>query len=126
MPINPVPDRGGLVYDAMGRQLVAEPTWREFFRSVFYALFGFKRTFTATLSFNFGNLAAGGEETTTVACLGARQGDAVIVTARTLVAGLGVDAMVSANDVITVRRFNFSTGAINPGADDFRLVVFQQ
>lgn len=127
MTINSVPDRGNVLSkeDRTGQQRFEVP-WIEFFRSTFYALFGWRRSFTALLSFNFGNIVAGGELTTTVAVAGARQGDAVIVTPKTAVAGLGADGIVTANDVVTVRRFNFSTAGINPAADDFRVVVLQQ
>lgn len=124
MTINAVPERGGVVVSK--DILTPAPAWMEFFRGVFFALFGWKRSLTSTKNFNFGNIAAGGELTTTVAVPGARQGDAVIVTAKTPVAGLGVDGIVTANDVVTLRRFNFSTGAVDPAADDFRCIVLQQ
>lgn len=124
MPINALPERSEI---AMSKDVLRVPqAWLEYFRSVFYALFGWKRSYTATKNHNFGNIAAGGEETTTVAVLGARAGDHVTVSAKTLVAGLGADGVVSAADEVTIRRFNFSTGAINPGADDFRVIVLQQ
>lgn len=124
MPINPVPERGNIAVDK--DSLLPTPSWLEFFRSVFFALFGWKRSFTALKTFDFPNMAAGGQSTTTVAVLGARQGDAVHVSAKTPVVGLGVDGAVTANDVVTIRRFNFSTGAVDPASDDFRVVVLQQ
>ena len=125
MPINAVPERSDVIVGD-GDVWLAEPTWLEFFRGVFFALFGWKRSYTATKNHDFGNIVAGGELTTTVAVPGARQGDHVTVSAKTLVAGLGADGVVSANDEVTIRRFNFSTGAVNPGADDFRVIVLQQ
>lgn len=127
MTINSVPDRGAIAKeDARTKELVITPSWSEFFKSIFNALFGWKRSYTGLLTFNFGNIAAGGEETTTVAVIGARAGDLVLVTSTSLVAGLGVDGMVMANDTVTVRRFNFSTGPVNPASDNFRVVVLQQ
>ena len=127
MPINPVPTRSAIAQeDPRTKELVVPESWIEFFDSAFKALFGWKRSYTATVTNNFGNIVAGGEETTTVSVPGARVGDAVIVTSGALVAGLGVDGLVTANDVVTVRRFNFSTGAINPASDSFRVVVLQQ
>jgi hypothetical protein len=35
--------------------------WLEFLRSVFYALFGWRRSFTAVKTFDFPNIVAGGE-----------------------------------------------------------------
>lgn len=127
MTINSVPERHDALADEdrLGNQHFTQP-WLEFFRSIFYALFGWKRSFTATKNFDFGNIVAGGELTTTAAVVGARQGDAVIVTSKTKVVGLGVDGFVLANDVATIRRFNYSLGAIDPAADDFRVIVFQQ
>lgn len=128
MTINSVPDRSDVLdeEDRLGNQRFTS-AWLEFFRSIFYALFGWKRTFTAVkTAFDFGNIVAGGELTTTVAVVGARAGDLVSVTSTTKIAGLGVDGFVLASDVATIRRFNFSTGAIDPAADDFRVIVFQQ
>lgn len=124
MAINPVPERGDVIVGTDVR--TATPSWLEFFKSIFSALTGWKRSYTALKTFDFGNILAGGEATTTVAVFGARQGDLVLVTAKTLVAGLGAEGLVSANDVVTIRRCNFSTGAIDPGSDDFRVVVLQQ
>lgn len=126
MPINALPERDPISYDAMSRALATTAAWKEFFRSVFYGLFGWKRSYTATKNFDFPNIVAGGESTTTVAVPGARAGDAVLVSPKTKVAGLGADGYVSANDVVTIRRFNYSTGAVDPAADDFRVIVWQQ
>lgn len=121
MTINSVPERSEL---ADGK--LAAPSWLEFFKSVFNALFGFKRTYTATKSIDFPNIAAQGQQSATVSVPGARQGDAVIVTAKTQVNGLDVFGFVSANDTVTIVRFNYSAGAIDPVADDFRVICFQQ
>ena len=124
MPINAVPERGELTVSADDQ--TASESWLQFFRSVFYGLFGWKRTYTGVKTFDFGNIVAGGELITTVAVAGARQGDAVLVTSKTKIVGLGVDGFVLANDVVTIRRFNYSTGAIDPASDDFRAICFQQ
>lgn len=124
MTINALPERSELVVSSS--ILTATKPWLEFFRSVFFALFGWKRSYTALATIDFGLIAAGGELTSTVAVTGVRQGDAVHVSAKTPVAGLGVDGAVTANDVVTVRRFNFSTAGVNPASDDFRVVVLQQ
>lgn len=125
MPIEPLRERDEIA-EKQGERLMPSTAFKEFFRSIFYALFGWKRSYTALKTFDFGNIAAGGEATTTVAVPGARQGDAVIVTSKTKVVGLGVDGFVLANDVATIRRFNYSLGAIDPASDDFRVVVLQQ
>lgn len=124
MTINSVPERGTLVVSK--ELLLPTPVWLEFFRTVFFSLFGWKRTFTATKNFDFGNIGANSQLSTTVAVLGARQGDAVLVTAKTQINGLDVYGVVTANDVATIVRTNYSAGAIDPAVDDFRVIVFQQ
>lgn len=127
MPINPVPDRGGIVYDAMGRQLVAEPSWREFFRGIFYALFGWKRSFTAVASLDFGLIAAGAEGSLTITVTGARVGDAVLVTPASKTAGI-IDnvGIATANDTVTVYAHNITAAGIDPAAKNYRVVCLQQ
>lgn len=124
MPINPLPERDDLITSK--DDLTPSKPALEFLRSVFYGLFGWKRSYTGLKAFDFGNIVAGGELTTTVAVVGARQGDAVLVTSKTKVAGLGADGFVLANDVVTIRRFNYSLAAIDPASDDFRAIVWQQ
>lgn len=127
MTINSVPERSDLIVG--GRKDVIgtpKPAWLEFFRSVFFANFGWRRTFTATKSIDFGNIGAQSELTATVAVIGARANDAVLVSAKTQVNGLGVYGVVTANDTVTVVRFNYSAAGIDPAADDFRVIVFQQ
>jgi len=126
VPIEPVRERDPIAVDAMGRPLNLPVPWKEFFRSIFYALFGWRRSFTATANINFPNIAAGGQQTSTVTVTGARQGDAVVVSAKNQVNGLAVFGYVSASDTVTVVRFNYSAGPIDPAADDFRVVVLQQ
>lgn len=128
MPINAVPDRSDvLTYEEArtDQQRFLAP-WLEFFRSVFYALFGWRRSFTAKKTHDFGNIAAGGQATTTLGLIGVRSGDHVSVSSATQVNGLGVDGYVSASDTVTIRRFNYSTGAIDPASDTFRVIVLQQ
>lgn len=124
MPVNAVPERSEAVVSA--DILTPGKAWLEFFRSVFFALFGWKRSYSGTKSIDFGGIAAGGEATDTIAVVGARAGDAVLASAKLQVNGLGVFGYVSSNDVVTVVRFNYSTGVIDPAADDFRVICFQQ
>lgn len=126
MPIEPVRDRSVIAEPSFDKQLLVTPAWKEFFRSIYYALFGWKRTFTAKLTFDFGNIAAQSQATTTVAVAGARSGDAVLVRPTTAVNGIILDGTVTADDVVTVRAVNYSAGAIDPASQDYRVVVFQQ
>jgi len=105
---------------------VGHPPWLEFFRSVFAALFGWKRTFTATKTFDFGSIAAQAQATTTVTVTGARSGDAVLVRPTTAVDGIIVDGTVTANDTVTIRAVNYSAGAVDPASQAYRVIVFQQ
>jgi hypothetical protein len=124
MTINAVTDRGNIVVSK--DDLTGSPWFLEFLRSVFFALFGWKRSFTGLKTVDFGNIVAGGELTTTLTVTGARAGDAVLVTSKAKAVGLGCDGFVLANDTVTIRRFNYSLGAIDPASDDFRVVVLQQ
>lgn len=126
MPINPVPERDGIAYDAMGRTLVPAPAWREWFRSVFYGFFGWKRTYTTTKEHNFVNILAQDEQTVTVALAGVRIGDAVIVRPATARNGIAIDGTVTADDEVTIRAFNYSALTINPANTVYRVIVFQQ
>jgi hypothetical protein len=124
MPINAVPERDPMPVQGVG---VATPPWLEFFRGVFFALFGFKRTFTATANLDFGLIAGGGEASLTITVTGARAGDAVIVTPASKTAGI-IDhfGIVTTIDTVTVYATNITGGGINPPAKDFRCIVFQQ
>jgi hypothetical protein len=89
--------------------------WLEFLRSVFYALFGWRRTFTAVkATFDFPNIVAGGELDDDGSRARRAAGDLVCVTSKTKIVGLGVDGFVLASDVVTIRRFNFSASARIP------------
>jgi hypothetical protein len=124
MPINPVPDRSDVIVG--DKILTAKPSWLEFFKSIFAALMGWKRSYTANLTFDFPNIPGGTEATAPVAVPGARAGDLVLVTPKTHVAGLDCWGMVTADNTVTVVRANFTAGAIDPASDDFRVVVMQQ
>lgn len=124
MTINAVPERDSVIVSK--DMLLAKPTWLEWFRSVYYGLFGWKRTFTASKAHDFGNIAAQGEDTTTVTVTGVRSGDAVVVRPTTAVNGIAIDGTVTANDTVTIRAFNYSSGAIDPASQTYRVIVFQQ
>lgn len=123
MSINSVPERGTLA-DKDG---YATPSWREFFASIFAALFGWKRSYTRSAALDFPLIAAAGEASLTVSVIGARVGDAVIVTPDAKTAGI-IDnyGLVTANDVVSVFAHNFTAGGINPVSKNYRVVVLQQ
>lgn len=125
MTVNAVPERSDV---AVSKEiLTSTPPWLEFFRSVFFALFGWKRSFTGTANLDFGLIAAGGEAALNIAVVGARAGDAVVVTPALKTAGI-IDSVgiVTANDVVSVYAHNITGAGIDPAAKAYRCVVFQQ
>jgi hypothetical protein len=129
MTINAVPERADvLTYEERRTdQQRFLPPWLEFFRSIFYALFGWKRSFTWSANLNFGLIAAASEASLTVTVTGARSGDAVIVTPASKTAGI-VDnfGIVTASDTVTVYAHNITGAGIDPPAKDYRVIVLQQ
>lgn len=128
MPINPLPERADVLTDEdRTNQQMFLPVWLEFFRSVYYALFGWKRSYTKSASLDFGLIAAGGEASLTITVTGARSGDAAVVTPASKTAGI-IDnfGIVTANDTVTVYAHNITGGGIDPAAKNYRVVVLQQ
>lgn len=101
--------------------------WASWFTSLWQSVFGWKKTYTGTLSKTWASIAAYSEASQTVTITGARSGDAVVVTPATKTTGI-VDnqAVVTASDTVTVYAQNTTSGAVVPGAKTYRLVVFQQ
>lgn len=100
--------------------------WGTWFSEVWQALSGWTHTSTKTLTYDFGLIGAQSQATTTLTLTGARVGDAVMVRPTTAVNGIIVDGTVTANDTITVRAVNYSTGGIDPASQVYRVIVFQQ
>jgi hypothetical protein len=101
-------------------------TWGNFFSELWYALRGWKRSYYATLTHDFGSINAQVESTQTVTVTGARVGDVVIVRPTTAVNGIILDGTVTADNVVTVRAVNYSSGAIDPASQVYRVLVVQQ
>jgi hypothetical protein len=100
--------------------------WQSWFSQVMTALLGWKKTYTATKTHDFGSINAQVESTTTVTVTGARSGDAVLIRPTTAVNGIILDGTVTASDTVTIRAVNYSTGAIDPASQVYRVIVFQQ
>lgn len=100
--------------------------WQVWFTQVMTALLGWKKTYTATKTHDFGSISAQSQSTITVTVTGARSGDAVVVRPETAVNGIIVDGHVSASDTVTIRAVNYSSGAVDPAEQDYRVIVFQQ
>jgi len=100
--------------------------WGNWFTQVWQSVFGWSRTYTTTLTHDFGNIAAQSQLTQTVTLSGVAVGDAVLVRPTTAVNGLAVDGTVTDVDEVTVRVFNYSSGDIDPASQVYRVIVFQQ
>ena len=124
MPINAVPERSNVVQGE--KVLLPEMSWLEWFKSVFAGLFGWRRSYYVTKVHNFGSINAQSEATTTVTLNGVRSGDVVLVRPTTAVNGIAIDGTVTANNEVTIRAFNYSSGAIDPSEQTYRVIVFQQ
>lgn len=100
--------------------------WQNWLTQVFLALVGWRKTYYATLTKDFGNINAQVEATQTVTVAGARVGDMVMVRPTTAVAGIILDGTVTADNTVTVRAVNYSAGAIDPASQVYRVLVIQQ
>jgi hypothetical protein len=100
--------------------------WVQWVTQVFLALSGWKRTYHARLTHDFGSVSSQSQATQTVTVTGARIGDAVMVRPTTAVNGVIVDGTVTASDTVTVRVSNFSAGAIDPASQVYQVIVWQQ
>ena len=109
-----------------GNNAMWPKTWGTWFSEVWQALAGWSQTFNATLTHDFGNIAAQSQATTTVTVTGARVGSAVLVRPTTAVNGIILDGTVTADDTVTVRAVNYSAGAVDPASQVYRVIVFQQ
>jgi hypothetical protein len=123
MTVNAVPEKDPIALDKI---FLTAKAWLEFFRSVYYALFGWRRSFTGTVTFDFGSINAQTQATTTLTVTGCRAGDAVIVRPSTAVNGIILDGTVTSNDTVTIRAVNYSSGAIDPASQAYRVIVLQQ
>ena len=100
--------------------------WGNWISALFGCIAGWKKTYTNSAIFNFGDILTLATATTTVTVTGARDGDAVHVSSGTPTTGIIIDGYVSASDTVTIRAQNFTAGTINPASSTFRVIVFQQ
>jgi hypothetical protein len=102
---------------------VSLQTW---FTECWQAVFGWKKTYYGTLTHDFGSINAQTQATQTVTINGVRSGDVVIVRPTTAVNGIITDGTVTADNTVTVRAVNYSSGAIDPASQVYNIIVFQQ
>lgn len=121
--INNAPIRERLLLD---RNDIWPRSWVTWFTQAVSALAGWKKTFTATKTHDFGSINSAAEASTTVTVTGARAGDGVVVMPSANTAGIIETAVVTASDQVTIYAKNFTGGAIDPSSKTYRVIVFQQ
>lgn len=102
------------------------PVWGNWITEVWQSVQGWTQTYTTSLTYDFGLIAAQSQATTTVTVTGAAVGDAVVVRPTTAVNGIILDGTVTAVDTVTVRAVNYSSGGIDPASQVYRVIVFSQ
>ncbi len=87
---------------------------------------GFVRAVSIQTTHNFPSVAAHGQQATTIALVGAREGGACLVSlgSTAFISGLIFDGKVSTDDEVRLRVSNYSDAAIDPGNKAFSIVVF--
>ena len=130
MPVSKPPLAANLRIDVDPRTkdegAVWTPVWGNWITAVWQALQGWTQTYTASVTYDFGNIAAQSQATTTLTVTGASVGDAVIVRPTTAVNGIIMDGTVTATNTVTIRAVNYSGGAIDPSSQEYRVIVFSQ
>ena len=80
----------------------------------------------ATAVLNFASIAANLAADLTIAVIGAKAGDVVVLAAPQLLdSEITVMAFVSAADIVTIRAANNSAGAVDMAALNFAVLVFR-
>jgi len=100
------------------------PSWSIWFQQVFNCL-AWNNAISTRSTLNFSSVPSAGQLSLTVPVPGARVGDAVLLSARTDVAGLIFSGFVSVNNIVTVVAKNFTAAPIDPAAVVFRIIVIQ-
>lgn len=101
------------------------PAWVLWFKQIFIAMTGWSKSMTASVTHDFGAIAAASQASTTLTVTGARSGDAVLVTPSEDTSGVVFSGVVTANDTVTIYAKNYTAGAINPASTTFRIIAFQ-
>lgn len=101
--------------------------WVLWFSNVSRGLGDVRETLTAVATLDFPAVAAQGTQDLTMAVSGARISDANPIVSIGVPAGMNAGLIfhgwVSANDTVTIRCSNITTGAINPAAAQFRAEI---
>ena len=107
------------------RDQIPSPAWDNWFNQISEALRGIRQTLTASAPLNFGLVSAQSQVALTIPVKGASVGDAVSVAPASDVAGIIFSGSVTAADVVTVYAKNFSSSAIDPSAQNFRINIIK-
>ncbi len=101
--------------------------WLRWLQGVYDACTGWNQSKTTAALIDFPNIAAGGQQASAaIALTGVRLGDAVQAFAPVDVAGVIFTGAVTADNFVTLYAKNYSTGAVNPAPQTFRIIVLQQ
>lgn len=115
------------IEEQRGRVVAVWPLrWITWFTEVWLSVMGWRKTYYATLTHDFGSINAQVQATQTATVTGARSGDIVIVRPTTAVNGIIIDGTVTADNTVTIRAVNYSSGAIDPASQSYKILVFQQ
>jgi hypothetical protein len=101
-------------------------SWATLMTEIWQALLGWRKTYYATLTHDFGSISAQSQATQTLTVSGARSGDMVSVRPTTAVNGIITDGTVTADNTVTLRAVNYSSAPIDPGEQVYMVLVFQQ
>jgi len=98
--------------------------WANWFSQVWQCL-PWKQSFNVTAALDFPSISAQSQQALTVTVTGARTGDAICVTPTSDVSGVIFTGVVTAANTVTVYAKNFTSGAVNPASQSYRIVVIQ-
>lgn len=98
------------------------PGWVNWLMQVFQAL-PWNQGFSTAATINFAFVAGQSELSSNVTVRGAREGSVVLVTPTSNVTGMIFTGVVTAKDTVTVYAKNFTSVAIDPASQAFRIIV---
>lgn len=122
----PLSERFPVEVDQRAGSMAAKLTegWSNWLTQVFLCL-PWKKGFNVVETLDFANTGAQSQSSLTVTIAGVRQGDAVQVAPLADVSGVIFTGVVTADNTVTVYAKNFSSGAVNPASQLYRIIVLQ-
>lgn len=123
LPVTEDRDPEGTV---LARRAVWPETWKNYFNAIARAII-WNKSLAGIGTFDFGNIGAHSELSTTVNVLGARTELAPIVTVTPDIntAGVVYKGVVTADDTVTIYALNTTAAGIDPAVTIFRVLVLQ-